>query len=124
MQIYERIIWLAVYTAFSAYAVRLWVQWLRQRNEYGLGWRAILTIVGLCAATVSTILSVFLLVHAQFTGGYSFYHPVELFCIRYGALTALVGLVASFIGKGRVRLHLAVVSTINLLLWFMDAVAQ
>src|SRR5258705_12873103 len=29
-------------------------------------------------------LSVFLFVHAVFTDGYPFYHPVELFCIRFG----------------------------------------
>jgi hypothetical protein len=116
MWVYERIIWLAVYVAFSAYAVRLLVQWLRQRKEYDLGWRSILTIVGLCAATVSTILCVFLFVHAQFTGGYSFYHPIELFCIRYGAPTAVMGIAASIAGKGKVRAHLAAVSVINLVL--------
>jgi hypothetical protein len=59
-----------------------------------------------------------------FQGGYSFYHPVELFCIRFGFLTALLGLVASVVGKGRLRLHVAAISTVDLLLWLVDAAAQ
>jgi hypothetical protein len=78
----------------------------------------------LCLATFSTALSVFLFIHAIITGGYPFYHPVELFCIRFGFLTALLGLVASIVGKGRLRFHVATISTVNLLLWLVDAAAQ
>ena len=70
------------------------------------------------------ILWIFLFVHASFTGGYPFYHPVELFCIRYGSLTALLGLIASIVGKGKVRPHVAAISALNLLFWFADAMAQ
>jgi hypothetical protein len=63
-------------------------------------------------------------IHATVTGGYAFYHPVELFCIRVGSLTALLGLAARLTGRGKVRLAVTVISTLNLLLWFMDAVWQ
>ena len=81
-------------------------------------------VVGYCFATVSTVLSAFMFVHATFTGGYPFYHPVELFCIRVGTLTALLGLVATIFGKGRLRLPGGIVSGLNLLMWFADAMAQ
>jgi hypothetical protein len=101
-----------------------WFRWLRQPERLTPKWRSTTFFVGLCFATFSTSLSIFLLVHAVFTGGYSFYHPIELFCIRYGGLTALLGIVTSIAGKGRLRLYAVALSTLNLLLWFMDAVAQ
>jgi hypothetical protein len=87
-------------------------------------WRAVTTVVGLSFATLSTGLSVFLFVHAAFAGGYPFYHPGELFCIRFGSLTELACLVSAMVGKGKPRPHVAVISTLDLLLWFLDAVAQ
>jgi hypothetical protein len=55
---------------------------------------------------------------------YPFYYPIELLCIRWGFLAALLGLVASIVVKGKLRLHLAAISIVNLLFWFGDAVAQ
>ena len=103
-----------------------WYRWLRfrQREQLRPRWRAGASFVGLWFATFSSALSIFLLVHAAFTGGYSFYHPVELFCIRFGGLTALLGIVASIAGKGRLRLYVAALSALNLFLWFMDAMFQ
>lgn len=124
MSIFGKIIAFAITGAFTWYVGRLWIQWVGQREQPGRGWRPSLTVVGLFATTVSTILSIFLFLHAQVTGGYPFYHPIELFCIRWGTLTALVGIAASIVGKGKVRPHLAVVSVINLLIWFSDATAQ
>ncbi len=69
-------------------------------------------------------LAVFLFGHAVITGGYPFYHPVELFCIRYGFLTGLLGLLASIVGKGQLRPHVAAISTLNLVFWFIDTAAQ
>lgn len=81
---------------------------------------------GLCFATASTGLSAFLFVHATLTGGYPYYHPVELFCIGMGSLTALLGLVAAIRGKGKLKLRrsVAAIATLNLLLWFADAMWQ
>jgi len=71
-------------------------------------------------------LSVFLYVHALYTGGYPLYldHPVELMCIKWGFFTALLGIVAAIVGKGRGRIPLAVISVLNLVMWFADGVAQ
>ena len=44
--------------------------------------------------------------------------------IRFGFLTALLGLVASTLGEGKLRPHVAAISIVNLLFWFGDAVAQ
>ena len=87
-------------------------------------WREGIAFAGLCLATFSTVLSVFLFVHAAFTGGYPFYHPVESFCIGFGFLSASLGLVASIAGKGKLLPHVAVISVLNLLLWLVDAAAQ
>ncbi|MEQ1354267.1 MAG: hypothetical protein ABLT11_09630 [Candidatus Acidiferrum sp.] len=87
-------------------------------------WRAGVFLSGLVFATLSTVLSSFLFVHAAFTGGYPFYHPVEPLCIRYGSLTALLGILASIAGNGALRLVVAAISTLNLLIWFADAMGQ
>jgi len=87
-------------------------------------WRAATIAVGILCTTISATLSVFLYVHALYTGGYPFYHPVELRCIRWGSLTALLGIVAAIAGKGRGRIPLAVISVLNLVMWFADAMAQ
>jgi len=75
-------------------------------------------------ATVSTALNVYLYAHALYTGGYPFYHPTELLCLRWGSLTALIGVVAAMTGFGKGRILLAIISFLNLLGWFADAVAR
>jgi hypothetical protein len=87
-------------------------------------WRAASLGLGLVAATVSTGLNLFLYVHASYTGGYSFYHPVELACIRAGGLAALFGIFAASAGWGRSRISVIVLSILDFLLWLLDAMAQ
>jgi len=81
-------------------------------------------LVGLLCATLSVGLNVFLYVHALYTGGYPFFHSVELMCIRWGTLTALLGIVAASVGKGRGRAPLAAISALNRVLWFAASMAQ
>jgi hypothetical protein len=101
-----------------------WFRWFLRREQLTPKWRAGIFLVGLFFATLSTALSSFLFVHAAFTGGYPFYHPVELLCVRYGSLTAFLGILATIAGKGALRFHVAAISTLNLLIWFADAMAQ
>jgi hypothetical protein len=124
MSPYRRLIPLLLFVPFWAYVVWSWVRWLRADQRNIPQWRAVVASVGLFCATVSTVLSAFLFIHAVITGGYTFYHPVELFCIRAGSVTALFGIVAALAGKGNVDGHVAVISTLNLLLWFIDAMSQ
>ena len=124
MRLYLRPISSVVSLLFWGYVVWNWVAWFRSTQKDSPKWRAVTTVVGLCFATTSTILSAFIFIHATITGGYSFYHPVELFCIQVGSLTALLGIVCARTGKGKLRLHVAAVSVLNLLLWFVDAIVQ
>jgi hypothetical protein len=115
---------LFMFVLLWSYVAWNWVRWLRAGEKERPTWRIVVIVAGLCFATISTILSAFLYIHAVITGGYPFYDPVELFCIRAGALTALLGLAASFAGKGKLRLSVAVISTLNLLLWYIAGMAQ
>jgi hypothetical protein len=125
MSVYLSLVfWRIFFLLLCAYVVWLWVRWLRLPETVTPKWRAGAAVAGFCLATFSTVLSVFLFIHAAFTGGYPFDHPVEVFCLRWGFLAALLGLVAGAAGKGRLRPHIAVISTLNLLLWFMDAMAR
>jgi len=121
---FARLIPLVLFVVFWAYVVWVCVRQLRSEQGNAPKWRSVVASLELFCATVSTVLSAFLFIHAVITGGYPFYHPVELFCIRVGGLTALLGIVAALAGKGRVDGHVAVISTANLLLWIMDAVGQ
>lgn len=113
-----------MFVAFWIFVGWAWFRWARSGETISPRWRAAIGIAGFLFATVSTLLSGFLFIHATITGGYSFYHPVELFCIRLGSFTALLGLVAAILGKGKLRLPNLLVSAINLLLWIGDAAAQ
>ena len=124
MLLYVRPIPSLMFLLLTTYVTWKWVTWFKSAKTIMQDWRGYASFAGLCLATFSTALSVFLFIHATTTGGYSFYHPVELFCIRFGFLTALLGLVASIVGKGRLRLHVATISTANLLLWLVDAATQ
>jgi hypothetical protein len=39
-------------------------------------------------------------------------------------LAALLGLAAALVGKGKLRISVALIATLNLFLWFVDAMAQ
>jgi hypothetical protein len=124
MHLYFRPLDLLLFVLFWAYVSWTWLKWLRTDQKDTPKWRAVAASAGLFCATVSTALGAFLFIHAAITGGYPFYHSVELFCIRVGGLTALLGIAAAITGKGKARLPVAVISTLNLLLWFVDAVSQ
>src|ERR1700674_45315 len=124
MRLYLKPISSMIFLLFWGYVAWTWVRWIKSGDKQSLKWQTITIIVGLCLATISSILSAFLYIHAVFTGGYPYYAPVELFCIRVGTLTSLLGLAATFAGKGRLRIPVAVISSLNLLLWFIDAVGQ
>jgi hypothetical protein len=106
-----------------AYLLWNWVGWLKSGLQIPKR-RTIMNGLGLSFVTISSILATFLYIHAVITGGYPFYDPIEMRCMGIGTLTALAGLAAGIGGKGKLRISVAVISTLNLFLWFIDAVAQ
>ena len=123
MSPYYRVGPFVFFLPFWAYVVWSWVRWLRADQKDIPKWRAAVAFVGLSCATLSTALSAFLFIHAVITDGYTYYHPVELFCIRAGTFTALLGTVGAVAGKGNVDGHVAVISILNLLLWIIEGVS-
>lgn len=117
-------IWSFAFLVFWIYVTWAWVRWFRSRKSAGAPQRGRTTGAALGLATISTLLSGFLYVHAMYTGGYPYYDPVELFCLRIGLLTALLGLVLGLIGGRIVRIPIVIISTLNLLLWLIDSIAQ
>jgi hypothetical protein len=93
--------------SYCGFLLWCWATWLRSNPKILENWRSPLLLVALLTATVSVTLNSYLYVHAMYTGGYPFYHPVELMCIRWGTLTALLGIVAAAIGTGKGRIPLA-----------------
>lgn len=121
---YFTVIWTVLFLLFSAYVVWVWIRWFRLGEKGTPRWRKAVAVSALVLATISTLLSVFLFAHAAFTGGYPFMSPPELSFIRFGFFSALLGLITAIVGKGRLLHHVAIISVLNLLLWFIDAVGQ
>ena len=121
---YFQLTWFIFFLLYCGSLIWCWAWWLKSKPKDLQNWRAAVLLAGLVCASVSVTLNVYLYVHALYTGGYPFYHPVELRCIRWGSLTALLGILAGILGKGRGRIHLAVISVLNSVLWFADAMAQ
>jgi hypothetical protein len=113
----------AFYILYCSFLLWCWAAWFRGKPKVR-EWRTAVLLVGLLCITVSVALSVYLYVHALYTGGYPFCHPVELMCIRWGSLTALLGIVAASVGKGPGRVPLAIISVLSLMMWFAGAMAQ
>jgi hypothetical protein len=116
--------WLLFFLSLASYVIWTWVTCVKSNQKGNSTWRTTFAIAGLCCASVSTVLGEFLYIHATLRGGYPFFHPVELFCIRLGMLTAVLGIVSTVMGTGRVRLHVVIISALNLLLWYLDAMGQ
>jgi hypothetical protein len=124
MHLYLEPISLFVNVLFVGFVTWNWVRWLRPGEKKFQAWRTVAIAIGLCFATISSILSEFLYIHAIFTGGYPLFDPVGLFCLRIGTLASLLGLATALVGNGKLRLSIAAISIFNLLLWFVEAMAQ
>ena len=62
--------------------------------------------------------------HALFTGGLPYDHPVLMLALRIGFWSAVVGILASLLGKGLLEVPTIVSSVLCLLIWLMEAIAQ
>ncbi len=116
--------WSVSFLALCAFVIWQWVRWFKSKEQIIPRWRAATTIAGLCFVTLSTWLVVFLFIHAAYTGGYSYSHPVEMFCVSVGALSAMIGFVTSMAGAGKIRPYVATLAALNFLLWLIDAAGQ
>jgi hypothetical protein len=112
---------------FWSYLVWTWIRWAKSSNSSILSgiprFRTAVTVCGLGLATVSVLLDAFLTIHAFLTGGFRLFDPIEMFCIRTGFLTALLGIVAAATGKGQLRIATAVCAGIALTLWVMAGIS-
>ena len=121
---YFHLLWFIFFALYCVFLIWCWTAYFKSKPSVLHNWRAAVLLVGLLCATLSVGLNVFLYVHALYTGGYPFFHSVELMCIRWGTLTALLGIVAASVGKGRGRAPLAAISALNRVLWFAASMAQ
>ncbi len=91
---------------------------LRPRNATPI-WRAIAGIASSGTGTASAILYYSTAVYARLIGGFPFYDPALLRIYRYGALSALLGVLLAVLAKGRVRVGAISLSIFILLLWIL-----
>lgn len=121
---YFKITTFAIFLSLLIYVFWTWKKWFSSKANNLSNWRFVASGVALLCATISTALSEFMYVHDAYTGGYPFYHPVELFCIRFGFLSASVGVLLSVTSRGMTRINILAISVVNLALWYIDGMAQ
>lgn len=111
--------------AFCSYIVRSWVRWSRSDVKLAAPrWRSAVTLFGFLTVNVSLAVFIAVGVHAIFTGGLPYYHPVLILAFRIGFLAALMGMLAALIGKGQLDKPTIISSLLCLLIWFAEGLAQ
>jgi hypothetical protein len=109
----------------ATFAVFRWLRWSRNDNKaVEPQWRGTLALFGFAVSTLSLFAAVGLWIHALFTGGFPFYHPVLLFVLRIGFWAAVLGLLSGLIGKGQLRFPAIVCSVVCFVIWLSEAMAQ
>jgi hypothetical protein len=107
------------------YVARTWIRWLRSGAELvDPQWRSIVTTFGFAASSSSLLVIIVLAIHAVITGGFPYYSPPLMLAFRVGFLTALAGILAALVGKGPLEVPTIISSTLCLLIWFVEAMAQ
>ena len=107
------------------YLVMAWVRWARLPERLPPPrWRSVLAFLAFLLSSASALWNLILIIHAQITGGFPFYHPVLLASIRFGCLVSLAAIVLGSIGKGLVRAPAILAAVVMLLVWFGEAMAQ
>jgi hypothetical protein len=100
--------------------------WVRLRRMSKLDEREFVAIIGVAAlssATVSTALGTFLFIRTNPSPDYTFSsHPVELFLVQLGFVTALLGLILGWLAPRKTQFHIILLSVLNL--WMLGAVAS
>jgi hypothetical protein len=109
----------------ATFAVFRWLQWSRNnRKAVEPQWRGESARFGFAVSTLSLFGAVGLWIHALFTGGFPYYHPVLLLILRIGLWAALVGFVSGLMGKGQLRFPAIVCSVVCFAIWLSEAMAQ
>src|SRR5215472_5851403 len=101
-------------------AILTWAFWRWARSSPQIvdpRWRSYVALIAVTLAGVSSMLSLIGYIWARFIGGFPFYDPVHLSLMRWGILTSFVGLLLSFVGKGKLRWPACGVSLFMTLLW-------
>lgn len=62
--------WFIFYLAYCGFFVWCWATWITSKPKVLQSWRAAALLSGMLFVAISVALSVFLYVHAMYTGGY------------------------------------------------------
>ena len=105
--------------------LRSWVRWFRCETKLTPPrWRSGAATVGFASATVSLGVIISIGVHAIFTGGLPYFHPLLLLAFKVGFLASLTGILGAVIGRGQLEKPAIISSVLCLLIWIVEAAAQ
>lgn len=107
--------------------ILLWAIWRWAETSPRIApprWRYYSAIVAVGLAGISALLWFISITWARAIGGFPFYDPVLLRFYRWGGLTAMAGLLVSFLGKGKLRWPTCGLSLLMTFLWFAAAMGE
>ncbi len=87
-------------------------------------WRSYAAFAAISLAGISWLLWLISEIWARVIGGFPYYDPVLLRFYRWGGLTCLAGLLASFAGKGKLRWPACFISLVMVFMWFAAAIGE
>jgi hypothetical protein len=108
-------------------AVLFWAIWRWARSTPRIGapaWRSYVALAAITFVGLSALLWVTSILWARAIGGFPYYDPVLLRFFRWGSSTSLAGLLASVIGKGKLRWPSCGLSVLMSFLWFAAAMGE
>src|SRR5437773_11314341 len=108
-------------------AILAWAFWRWARSSPRIvvpPWRSYVALAAIGLAGISSLLWLTGFIWARVIGGFPFYDPVHMSLMRCGILTSFVGLLVSFVGKGKLRWPACGVSLLMTLFWAMAALAE
>jgi len=107
--------------------ILFWAVWRWARSTPRIStpaWRSYVAFLATTFVGLSALLWITSLIWARIIGGFPFYDPLLLRFYRWGFLTSLAGLLASTLGKGKLRWPSCALSVLMAFLWFMAATGE
>jgi predicted membrane protein len=97
--------------AVCLYLVRTWVRWFRGDTRFPEPrWRSGVTVFGFAASTMSVLIVLAVMLYGLISSGLQPQGSTSAHAILTVAVTALIGLISAFIGKGPLGIPAAVCS--------------
>ncbi|HEV2424017.1 MAG TPA: hypothetical protein VGZ29_04225 [Terriglobia bacterium] len=118
------LLFVIVFLASLGAAVFAWVQWFSLGERFQPPkWRSFLAVAGLSAATLEIVVLVLFEAYALIVGSFSYRARTIFIWGRVASYLCVIALLAAVLGKGRIRIPVALSAVATEAIWFALAMA-